>query len=1285
MKKSFFFIFLVFSISLFSQKEVNTWYFGLQAGIDFNSGKAVPLLDGKTNAYGGGSASISSASGELLFYTDGQTIYNKNHLKMLNGDGINGSVGSTQTAIIIPKPADINICFLFTTDNVGGSNGLQYSEVDMRLDNGLGGVTTNKNILLTTPVTEKLTAVKSTSFNGYWIVTHKWNSDKFIVYKVTTSGVDTNPTEYNVGSFLGGIPENAGGQLKLAPTGLKLAMATSGNMNELQFFDFNPSTGEISNPSTLIDEDANTDIYGVEFSPDGKLLYVAGDKNGVFQYNLEAGNITDILASKLKLNTFNREYASLQLAPDGKIYVAKAFYEYIDYIESPDVLGMGCEYREERGGLYLGGKRSGKGFPQFIQSYFFIGFTTEKLCFGDSTQFTANISESYDSILWNFGDGNTSKEENPTHSYNQIGSYSVTLTVISGSNTSVETKEIIIYKTPTASKPLDLLICDANNDGFHNFNLNTQTNTILNGQLSTEFQVDYFASMLNYANDTKISDYTSYQNTTAYQEEVIIARVRNKGNSDCEIIIEFKIQVFETPRPKLSTEIPNLSFCDNTSVGNDTDGKILFDLTNQATEILNGQSDEIFLISYFLDENLTQQITKQTNYENLNLQQRIYAKVVNKLNTTCFAKTSFLLEVFELPIINSSVSLKQCDNADINGFSSINLNESKSKIVTNLENYTITFFEEKTLAESNFNPIPNAIAYTNQNVSNDKVWARVENANGCFRLSEVNLIVSTTQIPLSFLKTFYKCDNGIDTNDGVSVFNFSTVTQEVKDLFPANQQLIINYYENEADALAEQNKITDISNYQNTTSPNQQDIYIRVDSKLDNDCLGLGHHITLYVEKVPVANPVFIKPECDNDRDGLYAFDTSAIQTTIMGSQSNGAVSYFDENGMKLSSPLPNPFVTSSQNITARIVNTNSQDKDWQCFDETTLNFIVNSVPIANSVLPQEQCDDNTDGIFAFDTSTIEATILRSQTGLIVKYFDENNVSLPSPLPNPFTTASQAISVRLENPVYDVCYEETTINFIVREKPKVSIIQQNIICVNDNPQLQLEVENPNVNYSYTWWDENNTIVGNSAKTIISKGGMYSVTAISMYGCDSDKVSITIKESSVSTISLNDLVVQDDSDNNFIKVNTSNLGLGNYEFRLLDANKNILVDYQEESDFENLDGGNYIIEVNDKNSCGSVLFEVSLISFPKFFTPNGDGKNDIWQIKGLEKGFYKSGEIIVFNRFGKKITKFTINDIGWDGTYNGKILQSNDYWFKVVLIDIKDIIKIRTGNFSLLRN
>lgn len=733
----------------------------------------------------------------------------------------------------------------------------------------------------------------------------------------------------------------------------------------------------------------------------------------------------------------------------------------------------------------------------------------------------------------------------------------------------------------------------------------------------------------------------------------------------------------------INENMPSLSFCDNTSVGTDTDGLIEFDLTQNEVHILINEPLSDYQISYYTDENLTNLISSPQDYQNTNHTETIYIKVEHLSDSNKSGQTSFIISVNELPTIATLVSLQQCDD-NTDGFSAFNLTEVASEIITDPTNYTITYHESITDANAGLSTIINTTAYINEIVSNDRVWARVENSNGCYRVSEVNLVVSTTQIPNTVSLSYYECDNGANTTDGIATFDFSAAESSIRNIFPTNQQLIISYYQSEVEALAETNAITDISNYQNTNSPNQQTIYVRVDSALDNDCLGLGGHINLFVDTVPVANPVTIAPECDNDRDGLFAFDTSSIQNTIVGSQTNVSVSYVDENGTTLSSPLPNPFITGSQTITARITNTNAQDPNGQCYDETQIVFTVNNVPIAHPVNVQEACDDDFDGIVDFDTSTIESTLLGAQTGMVVRYFDQNNLELPSPLPNPFNTASQDIRVRIENPQYAICYEETTISFVVREKPNFELAQDEIICMTSTPSQTLRIQNPTGSFTYTWRDSNNNVISNNSDVMVISGGVYSVFATSTFGCDSEVKSITVTESSIAQITRSDIEVIDDSNSNSIRVTGTNLGLGDYEFQLLDENSMTVVDYQSSPNFTNLEGGVYTLNIRDRNGCGEISFEVSLLSFPPFFTPNNDGINDTWQIKGVTNTFYSEGSIMIFNRYGKRVGVFTINDNGWNGLYGGQQLPPNDYWFHAKLVGTNGTVRVRKGNFSLLR-
>ena len=270
MKKTFLICsLLILSVAL-AQQEASNWYFGNNAGIKFNAnGTVTALTDGQLST-GEGCASLSDINGNLLFYTDGVTVYNRNHAVMLNGTGLMGNTSTSQSATIVPKPGTINIFYIFTLDYQANANGCRYSIVDMNLDGGLGGVTNEKNILIYTPSNEKLTVTKHANGIDYWIVTHAWNSNSFYSHLLTASGLSAAPVVSSVGTVIGTNPEYTWGCMKISPDGTKLAIANS--LTNCQLFDYNNGTGSVSNPLTLY---FTNGTYGVEFSPNSAILYVS--------------------------------------------------------------------------------------------------------------------------------------------------------------------------------------------------------------------------------------------------------------------------------------------------------------------------------------------------------------------------------------------------------------------------------------------------------------------------------------------------------------------------------------------------------------------------------------------------------------------------------------------------------------------------------------------------------------------------------------------------------------------------------------------------------------------------------------------------------------------------------------------------------------------------------------------------------------------------------------------------------------------------------------------------
>lgn len=343
----------------FAQKQANIWHFGYGAGLDFNTTPPTPLTDGQTDSREGCS-SIANKNGDLLFYTNGVTVWNKEHEVMDNGTGLKGDSSSTQSSIIVPQPGSNDIYYVFTVDYGGAGNaandGLNYTIVDMSKNDGLGEIQ-SKNVPLFAPANEKLTAVNHNNMEDVWMIAQKADTTAFHAYLVTANGINA-PIISTVGNASPGFV----GMLKASPNGTFLCAANN-LAKRVELFDFNNATGEITNPRTVLAGNLEQ-FYGIEFSPSEKRLYVADFIGDVYQLDLTA---EDIMSSQIVIS-MDAFSGSIQLAPDGKIYVSRPGQTTLDVIHNPDNLADSCNY--ESNAIDLEGRRSQLGLPQFIQSYF---------------------------------------------------------------------------------------------------------------------------------------------------------------------------------------------------------------------------------------------------------------------------------------------------------------------------------------------------------------------------------------------------------------------------------------------------------------------------------------------------------------------------------------------------------------------------------------------------------------------------------------------------------------------------------------------------------------------------------------------------------------------------------------------------------------------------------------------------------------------------------------------------------------------------------------------------
>ena len=347
MKKIFLLLILSISFSAYSQKEANFWYFGNNAALDFNFGTPVPVNSSKLNTTEGCS-SFSNSKGELLFYVGAPnpdarnlTIWNKDNNPMpfsdlsAGGQTLKGDSSSSQSALIVPNPTISNIFYLFTVDaQENNLNGVNYSIIDMTLNNGNGDITV-KNTPLINSATEKITAVIGKTCDSFWVITA--DTQNFYTYEVTSSGVNNIAIQSSIGTTLGALSSR--GYLKISPDGTKLAMAAAESGTFL--YDFNTNDGTVTNQRKL---DLNfNDGYGVEFSISGNKLYIAtgisstGGQANLYQFDVSNPDINIINNSRGNpFFTYSGARGALQIASNGKIYHAIDRKEYLGVINSPE-------------------------------------------------------------------------------------------------------------------------------------------------------------------------------------------------------------------------------------------------------------------------------------------------------------------------------------------------------------------------------------------------------------------------------------------------------------------------------------------------------------------------------------------------------------------------------------------------------------------------------------------------------------------------------------------------------------------------------------------------------------------------------------------------------------------------------------------------------------------------------------------------------------------------------------------------------------------------------------
>lgn len=424
--------------------------------------------------------------------------------------------------------------------------------------------------------------------------------------------------------------------------------------------------------------------------------------------------------------------------------------------------------------------------------------------------------------------------------------------------------------------------------------------------------------------------------------------------------------------------------------------------------------------------------------------------------------------------------------------------------------------------------------------------------------------------------------------------------------------------------------------------------------------------------KIEYAAPIILNDttlfQCDNDTDGFTTFDLTLIETNLNNSNSNVEnITYFKSISDAQNNLNP---ISNTSNYTNSIPNEVLYIKLKTIFGcskiaQLNLKIPTNSIALQN---PIENCDtDNVqDGITTFDLNAqVTPQVLSGLAmGMSVDYYrtETDAILQKNKLANSFTNTipnQQIIYARIVNGTD--CYSITPETLVVNTFDPPNF-QDETTALCDGFSISLTIDSGYATYLWSNGSTTNT-------STISAPGEYTVTVTNAKGCQKTKKYI-VKSSGIATITnvtVSDFAGIENS------VSISYTGNGDYEFSL-DGNF-----YQESPTFNGVNAGSYWASVKDKNGCGiSAPYQLYVLDYPRFFTPNNDGFNDTWKINNLAQ--LSKSKLFIYNRYGKLLKELNNTTNGWNGTFNEKVLPSDDYWFVLSFENGKEI----KGHFSLKR-
>ena len=835
------------------------------------------------------------------------------------------------------------------------------------------------------------------------------------------------------------------------------------------------------------------------------------------------------------------------------------------------------------------------------------------------------------------------------------GCYSLTL----------NTLELIVVASPEVPTDLEpIILCDDDPDGITQFDLTIRDADILGTQNPADVMLTYHVSAVDaQAGNNPIINVGNYTNVS--NPQTIYVRLYNP-TTECQATGEFELQV---ELPPTALQPTPLQLCDDLGEM-PGDEMTQFDLTVKDQEITGGNAS--WSVAYYeTDADAQAQtgaIPDPTQYTNTSVNglpqnpQTLYV-VVTDSDTGCVDFTTMTIRVLPNPTPTPSDQLPDLELCDAintgDGVELFDLTENQVLLLNGETGVTASYHETAEDADTGDNPIADPTQYINTESPEQEIYVRVTNdVTGCYTV--VDFTIRVNPLPEVVAVTdFIQCE--LNT-DGFDSFDLTSKDDEVLNGQDASQ-FVVTYHVNIADAQAGMNAL--VSPYINTSNPQQ--IFVTITNNVTG-CSISTQRFDIQVDEAAEANAdmdLIVYEECDDnmETDGDPAndsvqFDLSTQDAEVLDGQDpvSYIVSYYaTEADANLNvNPLPTLYenITNPQVIYARV-------------DNNTLSVIPIALDLAALTAGLDLDADgtidtyDTDGDGVFDLIDVDgdglSDAIDSNADGIIDFVDIDGDGFGDP-------------VDLNNDgMFDnqqdgsICFGVTELTLQVNPLPNFNLEDNYILCVSTNgtevlDPLVLDTGLSETDYSFVW-DLNGTVLaGQTGSTLTpTQGGSYSVmvtdistsTVTSCINMDTTEVI----ESAPPTLTA-EVTTQAFANNHVIEAVA--VGSGDYEYSLDDG------PWQDSGTFTGVSAGEHEVTARDKNGCGLVRVVVFVLDYPLYFTPNGDGNNDTWNIEGIGS----SAKIYIFDRYGKLLKQLSPTGSGWNGTYNGNRMPTSDYWFVV---------------------